>query len=154
MITVYGFGRVHMKVSGEPRVLRVEWALEETGLPYRVRPLDHTGGELNGDAYSRISPFHQIPVVDDNGFVVAESAAILLYLAEKAGKLIPDDVAGRTRVTQWCFAALTTVDTSIVLGGLACIAGIGVLAAAMPALIAYNAHTSPVAELAPEPAPG
>ena len=51
-------------------------------------------------------------------------------------------------------AALTSVDTSIVIGGLACIAGIGVLAAAMPALIAYNAHTTPVPELAPEPAAG
>ena len=52
-------------------------------------------------------------------------------------------------------AALTTVDTSIVFGGLACIAGIGILAAAMPALIAYNAHTSAVAPApTPEPAPG
>jgi len=50
-------------------------------------------------------------------------------------------------------AALTTVDTSIVLGGLACIAGIGILAAAMPGLIAYNAHRDAVI-LAPEPAPG
>ena len=110
MITLYGFGRVHRKVIGDTRDLRVEWALQETGLPYRVEPLDHTGGELDGDAYSRISPFRQIPVIDDNGFIVAESAAILLYLAEKAGKLIPADVAGRTRVMQWCFAALTTVE--------------------------------------------
>ncbi len=52
-------------------------------------------------------------------------------------------------------AALTTVDTSIVIGGLACIAGIGVLAAAMPALIAYNAHTAaPDGAPAAEPAPG
>ncbi|HTN81772.1 MAG TPA: MFS transporter [Acidimicrobiales bacterium] len=50
-------------------------------------------------------------------------------------------------------AALTTVDTSIVLGGLACIAGIGILAAAMPGLIAYNAHRDAVV-IAPEPAPG
>ena len=50
-------------------------------------------------------------------------------------------------------AALTTVDTSIVLGGLACIAGIGILAVAMPGLIAYNAHRDAVM-IAPEPAPG
>ena len=50
-------------------------------------------------------------------------------------------------------AALTTVDTSIVLGGLACIAGIGLLAVAMPGLIAYNAHRDAVV-ISPEPAPG
>jgi glutathione S-transferase len=50
MITLYGFGRVHRKVIGETRDLRVQWALEETGLPYRVRGLDHTGGELDGPA--------------------------------------------------------------------------------------------------------
>ena len=85
-------------------------ALEEIGLPYRVHPLDHTGGEFDGAAYGRLSPFRQAPVIDDDGFVVAESAAILLYLAEKAGKLIPADAEGRTRVTQWCFAALATVE--------------------------------------------
>ena len=84
------------------------------GLPYRVHALDHTGGELDGDAYSRISPFRQAPVIDDDGFVVAESAAIVLYLAEKAGKLIPGDAQGRTRVVQWCFAAVSTVGTTLV----------------------------------------
>jgi glutathione S-transferase len=70
----------------------------------------YTGGELDGPAYSRMSCFHLVPVIDDDGFVVAESAAVLLYLAEKARKLIPADFEGRTRVVQWCFAALTTVE--------------------------------------------
>ena len=110
MITLYGFGRVHRAVIGETRDLRVQWALEETGLPYRVHGLDHTGGEFDGEAYGRLSSFRQAPVIDDDGFVVAESAAILLYLAEKAGKLIPGDFHGRTRVAQWCFAALATIE--------------------------------------------
>jgi len=114
MITLYGFGRIFPEGHGETKDLWVQWALEETGLPYRVHALDHTGGELDGEAYSRISPFHQAPVIDDEGFVVAESAAIVLYLAEKAGKLIPGDVPGRTRVTQWCFAAVGTVGTTLV----------------------------------------
>ena len=67
MITLYGFGRVHRQVIGETRDLRAQWALEETGLPYRVHGLDHTGGELDGPAYSRISCFHQVPVIDDEG---------------------------------------------------------------------------------------
>jgi glutathione S-transferase len=109
MITLYGFKRIFPEGIGETKDLRAQWALEETGLPYRVHGLDHTAGDLDSDAYSRLSPFHQVPVIDDDGFVVAESAAVVLYLAEKAGKLIPDDVQGRTRVVQWCFAAVSTV---------------------------------------------
>ena len=114
MITLYGFGRIFPAGVGETKDLRAQWALEETGLPYRVHALDHTAGELDGDAYSRISPFRQVPVIDDDGFVVAESAAVVLYLAEKAGKLIPSDVQGRTRVVQWCFAAVSTVEPTLV----------------------------------------
>ena len=110
MITLYGFGRVHSQVIGETRDLRAQWALEETGLPYRVHGLDHTGGELDEPTYSRISCFHLVPAIDDDGFVVVESGAVLIYLAEKAGRLIPSDLQGRTRVIQWCFAALSTVE--------------------------------------------
>jgi glutathione S-transferase len=113
MITLYGFGTIFRDGIGETKDLRAQWALEETGLPYRVHALDHTGGELDSDAYRRISPFRQAPVIDDDGFVVAESAAIVLYLAEKAGKLIPPDVQGRTRVVQWCCAAASTVGATL-----------------------------------------
>src|SRR5262245_12225185 len=113
MITLYGFGRIFPEGRGETKDLRAQWALEETGLPYRVHALDHTGGELDSEAYGRISPFRQAPVIDDDGFVIAESAAIVLYLAEKAGKLIPADPQGRTRVVQWCFAATSTVGATL-----------------------------------------
>lgn len=114
MITLYGFGRIFPEGRGETKDLRAQWALEETGLPYRFHALDHTGGELDGEAYSRISPFHQAPAIDDDGFIVAESAAVVLYVAEKAGKLIPSDFQGRTRVAQWCFAAVTSVEPTLV----------------------------------------
>jgi glutathione S-transferase len=114
MITLYGFGNIFPEGRGETKDLRAQWALEETGLPYRVHALDHAGGELDGEAYRRISPFRQVPVIDDDGFVVAESAAVVLYLAEKAGKLISGDVQGRTRVVQWCFAAVSTVEPTLV----------------------------------------
>lgn len=113
MITLYGFGNIFAEGHGETKDMRAQWALEELGLPYRVHALDHGGGELDGEAYSRISPFHQAPAIDDDGFVVAESAAIVLYLAEKAGKLIPRDVQGRTHVVQWCFAATSTVGATL-----------------------------------------
>jgi glutathione S-transferase len=108
MITLHAFGRVHPLVHGLTRDLRVEWALEELELPYRMHGLDHTGGETSRDEFCRISPFRQLPVIEDNGFVLAESGAILLYLAEKAGRL--PDPKTRATVTRWCFAALTTVE--------------------------------------------
>ena len=113
MITLYAFGNMFPDGVGETKDLRAQWALEETGLPYRVHALDYNGGECNGEAFGRISPFRQVPVIDDDGFVLSESAAIVLYLAEKAGKLIPSDVQGRTRVTQWCFAAVASVEPTI-----------------------------------------
>lgn len=109
MITLYGIGDIFEGGHGETKDLRVQWALEEVGLAYRFHALDQTAGELDSESYARISPFHQVPVIDDDGFVVAESAAILLYVAEKAGRLIPSDVHGRTTVMQWCFAAVSTV---------------------------------------------
>lgn len=109
MITLYGIGDIFEGGHGETKDLRVQWALEEVGLAYRFHALDQTAGELDSESYARISPFHQIPVIDDDGFVLAESVAILLYVAEKAGRLIPADVQGRTTVMQWCFAAVSTV---------------------------------------------
>lgn len=110
MITLYAFGRVYPGMAGEARDLRAQWALEETGLPYRVHALDYVAGELDGQAYGRLSCFRQVPVIDDEGFIVGESGAVLLYIAEKAGKLIPADFAGRTQAVQWCFAAIATVE--------------------------------------------
>jgi glutathione S-transferase len=124
MITLYGFGRIFREGIGETKDLRTEWALQETGLPYRVHALDHTAGELDSPAYGKISPFHQAPVIDDDGFIVAESGAAVLYIAEKAGKLIPSDVQGRIRVTQWCFAALSTVAPPLSLIALGDMAGL------------------------------
>jgi glutathione S-transferase len=109
MITLYGIGDIFEGGRGETKDLRVQWGLEEVGLDYRFHALDQTAGDLDSEMYARISPFHQVPVVDDDGFIVAESAAILLYIADKAGRLIPRDVQGRTTVTQWCLAAVSTV---------------------------------------------
>lgn len=109
MITLYGIGDIFEGGHGETKDLRVQWALEEIGLEYRFRALDQTKGDLDSAEYARISPFHQVPVIDDDGFIVAESTAILLYIAEKAGRLIPSDFQGRTTVSQWCFAAVSTI---------------------------------------------
>ena len=109
MITLYGIGDIFEGGHGETKDLRVQWALEELGLPYRFHALDQTAGDLDSEEFARISPFHQIPVIDDDGVVLAESGAILLYLADKAGRLNSGDVQGRCTVTQWLFAAISTV---------------------------------------------
>lgn len=113
MITLHAFGRVHPITHGLTRDLRVQWALEEMGLPYEVRGWDHTGGETTGPAFMAISPFHQIPVLTDGDVTISESAAILIHLAEKSGRLIPAGEKGRARVIQWTLAALSTVEGPI-----------------------------------------
>lgn len=113
MLTLYAFRRIFPEGVGETKDLRAQWALEETGLPYQVKGLDHTAGDLDREEYARISPFRQIPVIDDDGFVVSESAAIVLYIGEKSGKLVPSDFEGRMRVVQWCFAATSSVEPTM-----------------------------------------
>ena len=113
MITLHAFGNGHPAVHGETRDLRVQWALEEMGLPYRVQGVDHTGGETTGPEFSAISPFHQLPVLDDDGLILSETGAILIRLAEKSGRLIPADPKARAHVIQWTLAALSTVEGPI-----------------------------------------
>jgi glutathione S-transferase len=110
MMKLYGFSRVNSLACGLTRDLRVLWALEKLELPFELVGLDHPAGELNTPAYRHLSPFMQIPVLEDGSVVLSESGAILIYLAKKAGKLIPLDAAGEAQVIRWCFAALDTVE--------------------------------------------
>jgi glutathione S-transferase len=73
MLTLHAFGRVHPFVHGETRDLRVQWALEEMGLPYAVRGWDHTGGETTSPEFSAISPFNQLPVLTDGDLILSET---------------------------------------------------------------------------------
>src|SRR5688572_23820181 len=111
MITLHAFGRVNWMVHGLTRDLRVQWALEELGLPYQVRGVDHSAGETKADEFRALSPFHQIPVIEDDGMALSESGAILVYLAEKAGQIA--NPQKHADVVRWCFAALTTVEPVI-----------------------------------------
>jgi len=84
--------------------------LEETGLPYSVKPINITKGEQFDPAFLAISPNNRIPaIVDheppDGGTPLAmfESGAILLYLAGKTGRFYPNDLRGRCDVAQWLF---------------------------------------------------
>jgi GSH-dependent disulfide-bond oxidoreductase len=77
--------------------------LEELGLPYTVHPIDITKDEQFHPDFLKISPNNRIPaIVDrDSGFHLMESGAIMLYLAEKTGKLLPKDLEARYRVIEW-----------------------------------------------------
>ncbi|RYF41185.1 MAG: hypothetical protein EOO25_10570, partial [Comamonadaceae bacterium] len=110
MLKLYGFSKVNAVARGHTRDLRVLWALEELQLPFEIAGMDHPAKDLNTEAYRALNPFEQIPVIDDDGVVVSESAAILLYLARKAGRLIPSDLAGESQVLRWSFAAMNTLE--------------------------------------------
>ncbi len=113
MLKVYGFGRVNKFAHGNTRDLRVLWALEEMGLPYEIVGLDHPDHDLDSPSYRALNPFGQIPTIDDDGVVVTESGAILLYLARKSGKLMPRDLAGEAQVLRWTVAALNTIEVPV-----------------------------------------
>jgi glutathione S-transferase len=113
MLKLYGFARVNQGARGNTRDLRVLWALEEIGLPYEIVGIDHPNHDLDSPEYRALNPFGQIPVIDDDGVVVSESGAILLYLARKSGKLMPHDLAGEAQVLRWSFTALTTIEVPV-----------------------------------------
>src|SRR5215208_1998744 len=113
MLKLYGFGRVNRGARGKTRDLRVLWALEEIGLPYEIVGMDHPNHDLDSPAYRALNPFGQLPVIDDDGVVVTESGAILLYLARKCGKLMPRDLAGEAQVLRWSVAALSTIEVPV-----------------------------------------
>jgi glutathione S-transferase len=113
VLEVYGFSRVNKVARGNTRDLRVLWALEEIGLPYEIVGMDHPNHDLDTPAFRAKNPFGQIPVIDDDGIVVTESGAILLYLARKTGKLMPRDLAGEAQVLRWSVAALSSIEVPV-----------------------------------------
>jgi glutathione S-transferase len=113
MLKLYSFARVNKGARGNTRDLRVLWTLEEIGLPYEIVGMDHPNHDLDSPAYRALNPFGQIPVIDDDGVVVTESGAILLYLARKSGKLMPQDLAGEAQVMRWSIAALSSIEVPV-----------------------------------------
>ncbi len=95
---------IDLFTAATPNGWKVSIALEELGIPYTVHTLDLMKGEQKQDWYLRLNPNGRIPAIVDRGnddFAVFESGAILIYLAERAGRLLPHDPKGRSRVIQW-----------------------------------------------------
>ncbi|TVV70171.1 glutathione binding-like protein [Sphingomonas solaris] len=119
-----------------PNGHKISIFLEETGLPYRILPVNIGRGEQFAPDFLAIAPNNRIPAIVDRApadggpaIPLFESGAILLYLAEKAGQLIPADPRGRAEVLQWLFWQV---------GGLGPMAGqAGHFATAAPEKIPY-----------------
>ena len=100
-ILLYGF-----KLSGHSH--RAELMLSLLGLPFEFRPVDLPAGEQRGADFLRLNSFGTVPVIDDGGTVIADSAAILVYLAlayDPARRWLPADPAGAAAVQRWLSAA-------------------------------------------------
>jgi len=95
---------IDLYTAATPNGHKISIALEELGLPYTVRALDLSKLEQRRPEFLKISPNGRIPAIVDrelDDFAVFESGAILIYLAEKTGRLMPSDTKGRSLVMQW-----------------------------------------------------
>ena len=98
--------------EGQVRDLRVRWALEEVGQPYDVRYLSQ--GEQKEPSHRERQPFGQVPTLEDGDLTLFESGAIVQHVAETYGSgLMPRDPAARARAIEWMFAALNSIEPSI-----------------------------------------
>jgi len=95
---------IELYTSPTPNGFKVSIMLEETGLDYTVHPIDLAKLEQKAPEFLAMNPNGRIPVIvdrDNDDFVVFESGAILIYLAEKTGQLLPSEEKARSRVLQW-----------------------------------------------------
>lgn len=109
--TITAFERSPDRGRGLARDLRVRWALEEVGQPYRVRLVSFS--DLKAPAHRALHPFGQIPTYEEGELALFESGAIVLHVAERHDGLLPRDPVARARAISWMFAALDTVELPI-----------------------------------------
>lgn len=102
--------------AGTPRTLRAHWMLHELELPYEKRPVGSRSGETGTPEFHRLNPSGKIPVLQEGDFVLAESAAIVNYLAlaygAKRDMLPPVAAKERARYDQWCFFLMMELDAN------------------------------------------
>jgi glutathione S-transferase len=110
--TITAFERSPDRGRGLARDMRVRWALEEVGQPYKVRLVSF--GAMKEPAHRALHPFGQIPTYEEGDLALFESGAIVFYIAERHAGLLPDDANARARAIAWMFAALNTIEPPIV----------------------------------------
>jgi glutathione S-transferase len=101
------FDWVPEKPRGYVRDIRVRWALEEAGLPYRVKS---TPFRARGAEHFSHQPFGQVPWLTDGDISIFESGAILLHLGNRSDALMPSVPRCRSKAMEWLFAALNSVE--------------------------------------------
>lgn len=121
-LTLVTFDWVPDMPRGYVRDLRVRWALEEAGLPYRVHSVPFR--DRAPEHFSH-QPFGQVPWLTDGDQSIFESGAILLHLGERSGALLPTDAGGRAQTLEWLFAALNSVEMASLPWGLFKLSGFG-----------------------------
>jgi GST-like protein len=103
---------IDLYTAATPNGHKVSIALEELELPYTAHPIDLGAKEQKRPEFLAMNPNGRIPVIvdrDADDFAVFESGAILIYLAERTGKLLPTDAKGRSRVIQWLMFQMSGV---------------------------------------------
>ncbi len=108
MITISAYKGVPEFAQGQVRDLRVRWALEEAGLPYKTWLLEQ--GEQDLPQYRALQPFGQVPIFEEDGLVLFESGAIVLHIGERSELLLPKEGGARARAIQWLVAALNSIE--------------------------------------------
>ncbi|MEO5640534.1 MAG: glutathione S-transferase family protein [Sphingomicrobium sp.] len=111
-ITITAFESSPDRGRGLARDMRVRWALEEVAVPYEVRLVSFDA--LKQEPHRTLQPFGQIPTYEDGDFVLFESGAIVLHIAQQHDGLLPASADARARAISWLFAALSTVEPPIV----------------------------------------
>jgi glutathione S-transferase len=111
-ITITAFEQSPDRGKGLARDMRVRWALEEAGQPYDVRLVSFEA--MKGPAHVALQPFGQIPTYEEGELALFESGAIILHIAERHAGLLPDDANARARTIAWMFAAVSTMEPTIV----------------------------------------
>ncbi|MEJ0019518.1 MAG: glutathione S-transferase N-terminal domain-containing protein [Acetobacteraceae bacterium] len=107
MIELYGMG--------SPNVVKIYIALDELDLPYRVNPVDVFTGKQFDAEFLKLNPMAKVPVITDpdgpggKPITLFESGAILLYLAEKTGRLLPRETAAKYQAIEWMMVQMTTL---------------------------------------------
>ena len=94
---------IEVHAFATPNSIKVLIALEEMALSYELKPVNVRKGEQKSDAFLALNPNGKVPVLVDDGLVLTESAAILVYLAEKTGQLLPQNGVARARVFEQLF---------------------------------------------------
>ncbi len=109
--TITAFESSPDRGQGLARDMRVRWALEEVGQPYKVRLVSFKA--MKEPAHMALHPFGQIPTYEEGGLAIFETGAIIFHIAQRHPGLLPLDANARAHAITWMFSALSTMEQPI-----------------------------------------